>query len=82
MFSVEEDTKVTSMRTPHAVEYTKLISKQFHASTGCYMNKTFILYTIHRHKIHEQSIIAIISNLFSVDLTVTFIKQCKTSSPQ
>ena len=37
-------------------ERTTLISKQFHASTGCYINKTFLLQTIHRHKIHEQSV--------------------------
>ena len=33
-----------------------MISKQLHTSTGCYINKTFLLYIIHRHKIHEQSI--------------------------
>ena len=55
MYPVEADTQVISIRQPYAVEHTTLISKQFHASTGCYINKTFILYTIHRHKIHEQS---------------------------
>ena len=45
-----------SMWQPYVVEHTTLLSKQFHASTGCYINKTFILYTIHRRKIHEQSI--------------------------
>ena len=47
MYPVEGDTKVISMQQPCAVEYTTWISKQFHASTGCYINKTFILYTIH-----------------------------------
>ena len=37
-------------------ELTTLISKQFHASKGFCINKTFILYTIHRHEIHEKSI--------------------------
>ena len=45
-----------SMLQPYAVEHTTLTSKQFHVFTGCYINKTFILYTIHRHKIHEQLI--------------------------
>ena len=44
------------MRQPYAVEHTTLISKQFHASTGSYVNKIFILYTIHQDKLLEQSI--------------------------
>ena len=47
MYPVEADTKVISMQQSYAVEYTTWISKQFHASTGCYINKIFILYTIH-----------------------------------
>ena len=42
MYPVEADTKVISMRQPYAVEHTTLISKQFHASRGYYINKTFI----------------------------------------
>ena len=53
---VEAGTKAISMQEPYAVEHTTMISKQFHGSTGCYINKAFILYTIHRHKIQEQSI--------------------------
>ena len=45
-----------SMQQPYAVEHTTLISKKFHASAGCYINKTFIFYPIHRHKVSEQSI--------------------------
>ena len=40
----------------YPVEHTTLTSKQFHAPTWCYINKTFNLGTIHRHKIQEQSI--------------------------
>ena len=67
MFLLKADTKVISMRQPYAVEHTKLISKQFHASTGCYINRTFILCTTHRHKIHEQSIF--------IDLSFSFLIQ-------
>ena len=56
MCPVEANAKVISMWKPYAVEHTTLTSKQFHAFPACYINKTFILYTIHRHKIHEQSI--------------------------
>ena len=56
IYPVETDTKIISMRQPSAVEHTTMIPKQFHASTGCYIIKTFILYTIHGHKMHEQSI--------------------------
>ena len=52
IYPVETDTKIISMRQPSAVEHTTMIPKQFHASTGCYIIKTFILYTIHGHKIH------------------------------
>ena len=55
MYPVEAGTKVMSMRQPYAVEHTILTSKQFHAFTGYYINKTFILYTIHGYKIHAQS---------------------------
>ena len=44
-----------SMWQPYVVQHTTLLSKQFHASTGCYIYKTFILYTVHGRKIHEQS---------------------------
>ena len=43
------------MAAIHNHEHTTLISKQVHASIHT-LNKTFILYTIHRHKIHEQAI--------------------------
>ena len=69
MYPVEADTKVISIRQPYAVEYTTLTSKQVHASTGCYINKNFILYTIHRHKIHEQSIFSI-SFIFVFNSTI------------
>ena len=56
MYPLEVDTKVISVRQSCALEHTTLTSKQFHASTGCYINKTFILCTIHQHKTHEQAI--------------------------
>ena len=56
IYIVETDTAVMSMQQPYAVEHTTLISKKFHASAGCYINKTFIFYPIHRHKVSEQSI--------------------------
>ena len=56
MYPVEAETKVISMLQPYAVESNTLTSKQFHASKGCYINKTFLFYTIHRHKLHEQPI--------------------------
>ena len=56
IYLVETGTESISMQQPYAVEYTTLISKKFHASAGCYINKTFIFYPIHRHKVYEQSI--------------------------
>ena len=32
----------------HSHEHTTMISKQLHAFTECYINKTIILYTIQR----------------------------------
>ena len=52
MYPVEADNKAICSH-----EHTILITKQFHVSTGCYINKNFIFYTIHQHKIHEQSIL-------------------------
>ena len=52
MYPVEADNKAICSH-----ERIILITKQFHVSTGCYINKTFIFYTIHQHKIHEQSIL-------------------------
>ena len=54
IYPVEIGTKVIPMQQPYAVGHTTSTSKQFHASTGCEINKTSILYTIHRHKTHEQ----------------------------
>ena len=51
MYPVEADNKAICSH-----EHIILITKQFHVSTGCYINKTFIFYTIHQRKIHEQSI--------------------------
>ena len=56
IYRLEADTKVISMWQPYPVDHTISTSKQFHATTGCYINKTFLLCTIHWHKIHEQSI--------------------------
>ena len=56
MCPVEADTKVISTWQPYAIEHIALILKKFYASTGCYINKTSILYCFHRHKIHKQSI--------------------------
>ena len=52
MYPAEADNKAICSH-----ERIILITKQFHVSTGCYINKTFIFYTIHQHKIHEQSIL-------------------------
>ena len=57
-YPVEVDTKVIPIWKPYAVEHTTLTSKQFHASIRWDMNKSFILYYIHRLKIHEQSILS------------------------
>ena len=54
MYLVEADTINAAAICTH--EHTTLLSKRFHSSTGCCINKTFVLYTIHRHKTHEQSI--------------------------
>ena len=55
MYPVEAVTNLISMRQPHDA-MSMPHSKQFHASTGRYISKSFILYPTHRHKIHEQSI--------------------------
>ena len=47
--------KMHSLKADTKVEHTTLTSKQFHVFVGCYINKTFDLCTIQRHKIHEQS---------------------------
>ena len=46
MHTLKADTKVISMGQPHAIEYNTLASKQFHACTGCYINKTFIFFAL------------------------------------
>ena len=50
MYPVDADTEVISMWKAYAVEHTTLTPK------WCHIKKTFVLYTIHRHKIHEQSL--------------------------
>ena len=44
--SVEADTSDINAAAI-AVEHTILTSKEFHASTSCFINKTFIFCTIH-----------------------------------
>ena len=46
MYTLKADTKVISMGQPHAIEHNTLTSKQFHACTGCYINKTFIFFAL------------------------------------
>ena len=53
-YPLEADTKVNAAAIC-SHEHTTLKSKQFHASAGCYLNKTFILCN-KIHEIHEQSI--------------------------
>ena len=55
MYPVEAVTNFDAAAT-WSHEHVTLISKQFHASTGRYISKSFIRYPTHRHKIHEQSI--------------------------
>ena len=38
MYPLEADTEVISIPQSHAVEHITLSSRQFHASTGCYIN--------------------------------------------
>ena len=49
MYHVEPDTKVILMRQPYHIDI-----KTVSCIHRGYINKTFILYTIHRHKIHGQ----------------------------
>ena len=56
IYPVEADTSNINVAAINNHEHTTLLLKQLRASKGCYINKTFILYIIHRHKIHKQSI--------------------------
>ena len=58
IYHVETDTKVISMWQP----YTAMSIPQVHASTGYYINKNFILYTIHEHSIFPRSFIFVFNS--------------------